>query len=132
MTATTSNDLAAEPPPRARRVLIVDDDCEQWLAISSFAFALDPMLELEFVGTADEARERLEGACRYDAVLADFLLADSDNGYQLRDAWRGEARRFAMMSSLPLEVPCEEPVEFLRKPFSGRECRRLLSRLLGA
>lgn len=114
----------------ARRILVVEDDVDLWLAISNLAFPFFPLLEFDFVANVDLARQRIEERIPYDAILADFLLADSDNGYQIRKLWQGESRRFALMSSMPLSMPDLEGSEFLAKPFSGRDLRKLLNRLL--
>ncbi len=117
--------------PRVRKLLVVEDDSDLWLAMTTFAFQFDPWLELDFVPNANLARERLHSSIEYDAILTDFLLADSDNGYALYREWRGDPKRFAMMSSMPLSLPELAENEFLAKPFTGRELRRALNSLLG-
>ena len=115
---------------RTRRVLVVEDDRDQWLLVERAARAIDPDVEVDWACDDASAVDRLSRE-RYDLVLVDYLLKDSENGFSLRrccEALQPEAH-FAMMSSLPLRSG--EDCPFLQKPFTPEQCREFLSRTLG-
>ena len=111
-----------------RRILVVEDDRDQWRLVERAAHALDSALELDWVCDDATAVDRLSRE-RYDLVLVDYMLKDSENGFSLRrtcEALQPEAT-FAMMSSLPLRPPAGEDCPFLQKPFTPDQCRDFLT-----
>ena len=65
-------------PPRAERILAVDDDPGMRRVLSR---TLAPPYQVELARTSAEARERLK-ASRFDVALVDIQLDDGD-GYRL-------------------------------------------------
>ena len=130
-------DLLLPPPksieirPRLRspRLLVIEDDPSIIPLLTRALIQLDPDIVLDWACNADEGRSAL-ASCDYDAVLADFMLADSESGLALYEdcqALQPDAC-FAMMSALPIRLP-ERRFRFLRKPFDVDDCRRFLADL---
>lgn len=119
-----------QPESRSPRILVIEDDGSLMPILSRAVAGLDPEVVLDWVTNATDARSALHDG-KYDAILADFLLADSESGFALRtdsEILQPEAR-FAMMSALPISLP-ERSFRLLNKPFSIRECRDFLKDLL--
>ena len=112
----------------AKRLLIVEDDTDMSLLLNRIARELDRDLVVRSVRSVHEATAMLEEETGFDLVLADFMLADSRNGWELRDlcADRAPNSRFALMSSMPLDFPDFKQEAFLQKPFSPGEATDFL------
>lgn len=128
-----------EPPPKeidfhprllSPRLLVVEDDPQMIPLLTRALRLLDPDIQLDWATSAKEGRGALASG-HYDAVLADFVLEDSDSGFSLYEDSRTlqPDARFAMMSALPISPP-EQSCGLLRKPFDVLECRRFLEGLL--
>lgn len=127
------------PPPKkkpvlprihSKRILVIEDDHFMLPLISRALAHLDPDIVLDWATNAEDARSALASG-RYTAVLADFMLEDSDSGFSLFGDCRElqPSARFAMMSALPISLP-EGAFGLLRKPFNVEECGDFLDRLL--
>jgi DNA-binding NtrC family response regulator len=118
------------PRIRSPRILVVEDDPAIIPLVTRALVQLDPDIVLDWAFNAEDARSALASG-GYEAVLADFVLADSDSGYSLLSECREYQpnARFAMMSSLPIAPP-EKTAGFLRKPFAVSQCRSFLADLL--
>ena len=112
-----------------KRVLIVEDDPDLCLLIERLASQLSIEVELCFARSVDEAVLHLDQSQDFDLILADFLLADSKNGYQLQQlcADRAPNSNFAMMSSMPIQLPDAREADFLQKPFTQSSCLQFLT-----
>ncbi len=127
--AAAGEERAADAP---RRVLIVEDDPDLWEMLKLTLLAIDPEMQIDFVDNAEDGVDRMSGGGIYELVMSDFLLADSKNGYWLRDhceRLQPEAR-FAMMSSMPIGALGDDDCPFLRKPFTLSDCRAFVETLL--
>jgi CheY-like chemotaxis protein len=126
---TTPRELLRVGRPR---ILIVEDDPEMWRLIERAVRAANPDVAIHWAQSAPAARSALE-CYRFDAVLADFMLEGSDDGWTvLAESRRLQpAARVAMASSLPLRPPRGESCPFLQKPFDVARCAAFVSQLLG-
>ncbi len=122
--------IASQPTETARhRVLIVEDDPDMCMFLSSAASGMDTSMDIQFASSVHEATLWLnDDDQQFDLVLADFMLADSRNGYELQNICRDRSPeiRFAMMSSMPLAMPAIEESSFLQKPFSPTQVQEFL------
>ena len=112
----------------AKSVLVVEDDPDLCVLIRRIVEESFESLNVQFASSVHEAANWIRHNDPVDLVLADYLLADSDSGYELRDLcqkWMPKTT-FAMMSSMPLELPNVAAGSFLKKPFSLGECREFL------
>ncbi|MCR9095486.1 MAG: hypothetical protein NXI30_14795 [bacterium] len=122
--------VVVQPRLRSPRMLVIEDDPMVIPLIARALHQLDPDVVLDWARDAEEGRSALASADYY-AVLADFMLADSESGYSLLGSCRflQPAARFAMMSALPISTP-QHAFGFLRKPFGVKECEAFLADLL--
>lgn len=129
--------LVAPPKPidvrpliHSPRILVIEDDPGMLPLVSRGLALVDPDYAIDWVTTADEGRTALVSG-EYRAVLADFILADSESGFSLHADCRilQPDARFAMMSALPISLP-ENAYGLLRKPFDVAECRTFLEGLV--
>jgi DNA-binding response OmpR family regulator len=113
------------------RLLVVEDDPSMWKLIERAARDANPDVVIHWATDADGARLALE-RYRFDAILADYLLENSIDGYSvLGEARRRQPRaRIGMASALPLRPPGDNGCPFLRKPFEFAECREFVAQLL--
>ena len=124
--------IANQKIEEPRRILVVDDDPDLCTLIHETIGPDRSGVELRFATSVDAAVDTLRSAhdCAedFDLVLADFLLADSKNGYELREFCKSISPRshFAMMSAMPLNMAELENDAFLRKPFSPTQCRSFI------
>lgn len=120
--------MQTKNPTRPYKVLIVEDDPDMCMFLYSLATKVDLPLEIQFASTVHEAVMWLDDGEPFDLVLADFLLSNSRNGYELRDvlADRSPSSHFAMMSSMPIQPPGSDSIPFLKKPFSPAEGREFI------
>ncbi|MGI9590438.1 MAG: hypothetical protein ACR2P8_03640 [Myxococcota bacterium] len=131
---------AATPPRREEhsflrirrpRLLVVEDDPDMWRLVERAAREANPEVLIHWTTSADGARSALE-RYEFDAVLADFMLENSQSGWWLL----GECQRLqpnariALSSSLPLRSPEAIGCPFLKKPFGIQDCRTFVTRLL--
>lgn len=125
--------VRADEAERRLRMLVVEDDRDLWPLVEGAVRQLDPSIVTEFAPDFRDASHRIEGGRRFDVVLADFLLADSENGWRLRSICRERQpdAAFAMTSSMPMRLPDLQSAPFLRKPYTMQECRRFVARLFG-
>ena len=75
--------IASLGTPRARkqpRILIVEDDIDSWNLIQMAVREAIPDALIQWASDAASARLALE-SCRFDAVLADYMLEDESNGW---------------------------------------------------
>ena len=121
-------------PPRAERILAVDDDPGMRRVLSR---TLAPPYEVELARTSAEARERLRTS-RFDVALVDIQLDDGD-GYRLCREIRAESPETDVIlitgsHSEPDEKLYRSLEEgafyFLLKPFERRVLRALVDRCL--
>ena len=116
---------------RRPRLLVVEDDPDMWRLVERAAREANPEVLIHWTTNAEGARNALE-RFEFDAVLADFMLENSESGWWLL----GECRRLqpkasiALSSSLPLRAPGAAGCPFLQKPFGIEECRAFVTRLL--
>lgn len=114
------------------RLLVVEDDPDMWKLVERAAREANPEVIIHWATDADGARSALEQQ-EFDAVMADFMLENSQSGWWLL----GECRRLqpqariALSSSLPLRAPGATGCPFLQKPFGMAECRQFVTQLLG-
>lgn len=110
------------------RILVVEDDTELCMLIKRLTESTDLPVEVVYATTVHEAVMWIDEHGHFDLVLADFMLADSRNGYELREICRERmpSTNFAMMSSMPIGAPGVEQDKFLRKPFTMGECQKFL------
>lgn len=115
-----------------QRVLIVEDDREQWEILRRTAESIVAAVQIDFVDTAEDGIDRLSEETVYDLVMSDFLLGGTKTGHWLRSHCERlqPNARFAMMSSMPIGSLGEEDVPFLSKPFTVAECRAFLTDVL--
>jgi DNA-binding response OmpR family regulator len=121
----------APAEPRARRVLVVDDDPDLMSLVAREFRAQDPDVCIQWSMDFEAARACLR-SCRYDAVLADYLIEGAAGGWSLRsdcDVCQPGVP-FALMSALPLSGTEKLGVPFLKKPFSRHELSSFLRSLL--
>lgn len=117
--------------PGTRRVLVVEDDPDLMSLITRTIRDLDPDICVQWSMDSEAARVCLRG-CRYDAVLADYLIEGDSVGWCLREdcsEWQPGVP-FALMSALPLSGTATLGVPFLKKPFSRRQLGSFLRALL--
>lgn len=107
-----------------RRILVVEDDVDLCMLIRQVIQEMEETVHVQFASTVHEATMWLDGPKRFDLVLADFLLADSRSGYELRAICQDRAPNtlFVMMSAMPLQLPELSDSDFLQKPFTGAQC----------
>lgn len=114
------------------RLLVVEDDPDMWRLIERAAREANPEVLIHWTTDAEGARSALE-CFEFDAVLADFMLENSQSGWWLL----GECRRLqprariALSSSLPLRAPGAVGCPFLQKPFGIEQCRSFVTQLIG-
>jgi DNA-binding NtrC family response regulator len=114
------------------RILIVEDDIDSWKLIQCAVQKAIPDARIQWASDSASARLALE-SCRFDAVLADYMLEDESNGWNvLTEARRLQPdARVGMTSAMPIRPPGHEtPCPFLRKPFEVESCADFLRRLL--
>lgn len=116
----------------AKRILVVEDDTDLCMLIRSILSEMNEKVHVQFASTVHEAAMWLDGEQTFDVVLADFLLADSRNGYELHKvcAERSPDSKFVMMSAMPLAVPYLDECDFLQKPFTAPECEAFIGSTL--
>ena len=119
--------MAIERP----RILIVEDDVDSWKLLEIAVHRARPEAAIQWASDAESARLALE-SCQFDAVLADFTLADSINGWRVLSECRRlqPTARVGMTSALPLRPPPSESCPFLQKPFELASCVAFVGELL--
>ena len=90
-----------------------------------------PGAAIQWASDAESARLALE-SCRFDAVLADYMLEHGANGWTVISECRRlqPDARVEMTSALPLRPPRDESCPFLQKPFEFETCATFIERLL--
>ncbi len=123
--------LAMSDAPRQLCILVVEDDVDIWHLIQRAVETALPGAAIRWVSDAGSARLALE-SCRFDAVIADYMLEDSTNGWTVLSECRRlqPHARVGMTSALPLRPPRNESCPFLQKPFAVASCAEFLGRLL--
>jgi DNA-binding NtrC family response regulator len=127
--------IAGLGTPRAGkrpRILIVEDDIDSWNLIQTAVREAIPDARIQWASDAASARLALQ-SCRFDAVLADYMLEDESNGWNVLTECRRlqPDARVAMTSAMPIRPPRDEkPCPFLRKPFQIASCGDFMKRLL--
>jgi DNA-binding NtrC family response regulator len=115
------------------RILIVEDDIDSWNLIQSAIHQAVPDARIQWASDAASAQLALE-SCRFDAVLADYLLEDeTTNGWAVLNECRRlqPDARVGMTSAMPIRPPRDENTcPFLRKPFEIASCADFVKRLL--
>lgn len=116
------------------RLLVVEDDLSMWELVERAALESNPEMQVHWAADAEAARLAMEHY-DFDAVIADFMLGDSSNGWSILALARElqPDARLAMASALPLRPPetgdLDLEVPFLRKPFAFGDCRDFVARL---
>ncbi len=128
--------IAGLGTPRAGkrpRILIVEDDIDSWNLIQSAVQRAIPNARIQWASDAASARLALQ-SCRFDAVLADYMLEDASNGWDVLNECRRlqPDARVGMTSAMPIRPPRddEQPCPFLRKPFELTNCADFVKGLL--
>jgi DNA-binding NtrC family response regulator len=119
-------------------VLIVEDDLDLLAILETVLQNIDPMVELDWATSADNALIQLKAAARtskqsYDLIVADIFLNGEATGI---DLWNKCHEVYpevpvVIMSSLPvhkyLSILGEQTISppFLAKPFELGECKQL-------
>jgi DNA-binding response OmpR family regulator len=123
--------MAAAGPLKNYKILIVDDDpdLQEYLRAG-----LDPYFSLVMMATtAAEAKSVIGGLCRFDAIICDFQLPDSD-GLKIYQWVREEkemATPFLMISGYDPLLPEGDPAfDFLGKPFHPQQLIAQIKNLL--
>lgn len=117
---------------RRPRILIVEDDIDSWNLIQSAVQRAIPDARIQWASDVASARLALQ-SCRFDAVLADYMLEDESNGWNVLIECRQlqPDARIGMTSAMPIRPPRDEkPCPFLRKPFEIASCAEFVKRLL--
>ena len=117
---------------RRLRLLIVEDDVDSWNLIQRAVHEAVPGVAIQWASDTDSARLALE-SCRFDAVLADYMLEDESNGWTVLNECRRlqPDARVAMTSAMPIRPPSgEKPCPFLRKPFEPASCAEFMKDML--
>ena len=130
--------LAPPSPPHQvedqpeRRILVVEDDVDLCMLIRQVIQEMGAQYSVQFASTVHEAAMWLDGSNQFDLVIADFLLADSRSGYELRAICQDRAPEatFRMMSAMPLQLPELTESEFLQKPFTAPQCEAFIGTAL--
>lgn len=119
--------MAASGSLKNYKILIVDDDqdLQEYLRAG-----LDPYFSLVMIATtAEEAKSVIGGLCKFDAIICDFQLPDSDGlkVYQWVREEKEMATPFLMISGFSPLLPEGDPAfDFLAKPFLPQQ---LISRI---
>ena len=123
--------LDAPRTQRPPRILVVEDDIESWNLIQRAVYTALPDAAIQWASDAASARLALE-SCRFDAVVADYMLEDASNGWAVLTECRRlqPDARVGMTSSLPIRPPRGQECPFLRKPFEIETCAEFMARLL--
>jgi DNA-binding NtrC family response regulator len=119
--------LARCGAPRVRkrpRILIVEDDVDSWNLIQSAVQKAIPDARIQWASDAASARLALE-SCRFDAMLADYMLEDECTGWNVLAECRRlqPEARVAMTSALPIRPPRDEECPFLPSRSRSRPAR---------
>ncbi|MEM8725963.1 MAG: response regulator [Pseudomonadota bacterium] len=124
--------------PALRRVMVVEDDAIQGLAIEQ-ALLDHGIEEVEICPSTACSLSKLR-ARKFDAVVLDVHLADSDEGWEIAeliDAVGGEKTQIIFQTGSPEEIPerIRRLGSVLRKPYDPAELIGALTaprpRLLG-
>ena len=150
-TTAKRNDLKIVPTqskqvmPTGRSVFVIEDDPEMVTLIERVLRTIDPLVEVDWAMSAEEATERLVSQIRkrghslkdfalpYDLIIADIFLHGPKTGV---DLWRTCADLYPQV---PMIVTSSMPVDkffktlgvgsisppFLEKPFGIGECKNL-------
>ena len=121
-----------DPAPQARpRILVVEDDIASWNLIQRAVHTAVPEAAIQWASDAASAQLALE-SCRFDAVVADYLLQGEGTGWHLLNECRRlqPDARVGMTSALPIRPPHGRDCLFLRKPFEITTCIDFMARLL--
>jgi DNA-binding NtrC family response regulator len=126
--------IAGFDPPRPGnrpRILIAEDDVDIWHLIENAIQQAIPDARIQWASDSASARLALE-CCRFDAVLADYMLEDETDGWTLITEVRRlqPDARVGMTSALPIRPPRNGACPFLRKPFEIASCADFVKRLL--
>ena len=113
------------------RILIVEDDVESWRLIQRAVHRARPEAAIQWASDAASARLALE-TCRFDAVIADYMLEDKSNGWNVLTECRRlqPHARVGMTSAMPIRTPNTQACPFLRKPYEVATCADFMTRLL--
>jgi DNA-binding NtrC family response regulator len=123
--------LASSATRSRPRILIVEDDVDCWRLIENAVRRARPEAAIQWASDAASARLALE-TCRFDAVVADYMLEDDSDGWTILTECRRlqPHARVGMTSALPLRPPNNRACPFLRKPYEVATCADFLVRLL--
>ena len=124
-----THQIAVHDTPRPR-ILIVEDDIDGWRLIERAVHLASPEATIQWASDAASARLALE-SCRFDAVLADYMLEDEGDGWTILTECRRlqPHARVAMTSAMPIRPPRGD-CPFLQKPFEVASCADFMNRLL--
>lgn len=131
------------------RILLIEDDAELAEELRAQLLLLFPEAQLEDRATADalisEIASLKPSECPYDLVVSDFLIPGGYSGIEVWGAWKAKFPRapFLLISGIlsdqslglqkGVEWDAKDSVpEFLPKPFTLREWREKLIRLVDA
>jgi len=123
--------MAASGSLKNYKILIVDDDpdLQEYLRAG-----LDPYFSLVMIATtAEEAKSVIGGLCKFDAIICDFQLPDSDGlkVYQWVREEKEMATPFLMISGYsPLVPEGDLAFDFLAKPFHPQQLIGQIKKLL--
>ena len=122
--------FAMSEPACRPRILIIEDDVASWNLIQRAIQEALPGAAIQWASDAASARLALQ-SCRFDAVLADYMLGDGTNGWTVLAECRQlqPDARVGMTSALPLRPPRNESCPFLQKPFEFEACAAFIEQL---
>ena len=107
--------------------LYSEDDVQLMPLLGRALHWVDPDVVLDWATDVGQARSAIVEN-EYRAILADFMLADSDSGLSIYADCRAlqPEARFAMMSALPISLPVDAVGERMVDRGHGRYAKRVV------
>lgn len=127
--------MEAAHEPGKRRLLVVEDDHELRTVLERSARRHCGAVEVDWAEDL-RAASRLLQTSRYDAVLADYVLSESERGTEVARLCRswGQTGPIAIMSATPLPELMDRvrdpEMRLLPKPFTTKEFAAFVEGLL--
>ena len=119
-----------------RNVLIVEDDLSLNPILTQVFHSIDPLLNVDWVTSAEEGLERIR-TTPYTMVVADYSLAGNGTGLDLWDYCKDDIRKipFVVVSSIALDryfrlVGNRVSPPFLAKPIYIGEAKQIFKAAL--